>query len=140
MIAPRCGVFLVFWSVVGIAALLAAQPESTRGGPLGLDSRLSPPDANDDRQSTAKTRLREGMHLSEAPGHFESAADVPVFVDVDGRRLTGLENLNLQRIVRTLLAAEDPTNLQWKVTGTITEYEGRNYILIERAVYTPSRR
>jgi hypothetical protein len=78
------------------------------------------------------------MRLHGAPGHFESAADVPVFIDEHGRRLIGLENLNLQRIVRTMVSAEDPTTLKWKVTGTITEYEGRNYILIERAVYGPS--
>lgn len=80
------------------------------------------------------------MRLHETPGHFESAADVPVFIDEGGRRLIGLENLNLQRIVQSVRSAEDPKSLQWKVTGTITEYEGRNYILIERAVYSPSRR
>lgn len=84
-------------------------------------------------------RLREGMLLTDVVGHFESPADGPVFVDDAGRRLSGLENLNLQRIVRHLRAADTATNIQWKVSGTVTEYEGRNFILIERAVYLPPR-
>lgn len=85
-------------------------------------------------------RLREGMYLSDAAGHFERAAEGPVFVHENGHRLAGLENLNLQRIARTLLAVEEPAGVEWRVSGLITEYEGRNYILIERAVYSPSRR
>jgi hypothetical protein len=84
-------------------------------------------------------RLREGMLLNNALGHFEAPADGPVFVDAAGRRLAGLENLNLQRITRHLRAADTAADIQWKISGTVTEYEGRNFILIERAVYLPPR-
>jgi len=84
-------------------------------------------------------RLREGMLLTDAVGHFETPAEGPVFVDAAGRRLTGLENLNLQRITRHLRAADTAADIQWKISGTVTEFEGRNFILIERAVYLPPR-
>ena len=44
----------------------------------------------------------------------------------------GLENLNLQRIARTI--ADNPVPLQWSVTGTITEYRGANFLFVRRAV------
>jgi hypothetical protein len=127
------------WAVTGGAAALLAQSVSSSGDSLraGLTAASS---ESDEGLSSAHPRLREGMRLNDAPGYFEAAADVPVFIDEEGRRLIGLENLNLQRIVQSVRSAEDPKSLKWKVTGTITEYEGRNYILVERAVYSPSRR
>ena len=51
----------------------------------------------------------------------------------DGKaRFVGLENLNLQRIARTI--ADNPVELQWGVTGTITEFRGANFLLVRRAV------
>jgi hypothetical protein len=30
---------------------------------------------------------------------------------------------------------EEPDSIAWSVSGTVTEYGGRNYLLITRAVY-----
>ena len=44
----------------------------------------------------------------------------------------GLENLNLERVA---LANNKATNRQeWFVSGTVTEFRGVNYLLIEKAV------
>jgi hypothetical protein len=139
MVVKRRAVFILSWAALGSVAAIAAQSISSTGEPQSATSSLDPSIAVEEGQSPTEPRLREGIRLQDAIGHFESAADVPVFIDEQGRRLIGLENLNLQRIVRTVLAAEDPATLRWRVSGAITEYEGRNYIFIERAVYSPSR-
>jgi hypothetical protein len=125
--------------VLGGATLLVGQSDPTPPVLPEGGTQEAPTDVADPAAS-AELRLREGMRLSDALGYFESTAEAPVFIDEEGRRLIGLENLNLQRVVGAVRAAEDPANLKWKVTGTITEYEGRNYILIERAIYSLSPR
>ena len=44
----------------------------------------------------------------------------------------GLPNLNLERIVRAI--RDDPDQLVWSASGSITEYQGSNYLLVTRAV------
>jgi hypothetical protein len=124
-------------ALLGWCALVAAQTDAA--GPAAASTYDVSASASESA-SADHQRLREGMRISDARGRFEVPAEGPTFVDESGRRLPGLENLNLQRIARTLLAAENPDALTWKVSGLVTEYEGRNYILIERAVYTPGRR
>jgi hypothetical protein len=78
-------------------------------------------------------RVREGTQLADRLGHFLTSGGRVVFVTADGKsRLVGLENLNLERIARTI--ADSPHDLQWEVTGTITEYRGANFLLVDRAV------
>ena len=79
------------------------------------------------------SRLREGTDITDRVGSFRMAADRVAFFTEDGRgRFVGLENLNLERVARVIAGgAED---LKWKVTGSITEYEGSNYLLVRRAV------
>jgi len=50
----------------------------------------------------------------------------------------GLENLNLERIARAV--ADNPVTLEWKVTGTITEYRGANFLLVTRATLISGNR
>ena len=71
-------------------------------------------------------------------GQFRISGGRVVFLTADGqRRLVGLENLNLERIAKTV--AETPQPLDWDVTGTITEYRGANFLLIHRAVLRSGR-
>ena len=77
-------------------------------------------------------RLREGAEVDDQVGRFEVSGDRVVFVSKRiGQRLVVLENLALQRIARSL--AERPQPSQWKVSGTITEFRGANFILLRRA-------
>lgn len=78
-------------------------------------------------------RLREGAELVDQVGLFQVTGDRVAFVaDPGNRRFIVLENLSLERIARTL--AERPQESQWKVSGTVTEFRGTNFILIRRAV------
>ena len=81
--------------------------------------------------------LREGTAIVEEMGQFRLDGKRVTFVATDGKRsLIGLENLNLDRIARTV--ADHPERLQWKVSGTITEYQGNNYLLVGRAILRDS--
>jgi hypothetical protein len=130
------------WAVFACGAILTcaaaqiAQTDSAEPQPDAEHVAGNPGASERGAESGLPSKFREGMHVTELAGHFDAAVEGPIFVDESGHRLEGLENLNLQRIARTLREALDPSVLKWKVSGTITEYEGRNFILIERAVYS----
>ncbi len=92
-------------------------------------------DDNTDKpaQMTPDRRLREGTELVDQPGFFRMTGDrVTFYTDIGSGRFMSLENLNLERIARII--TDNPQQLEWEVTGTITEYQGTNYLLIRRAV------
>lgn len=80
-------------------------------------------------------RLREGTEISGQSGYFRQDGDGATFVTDDGYELGGLPNLNLERVVRALKTSDETSAIRWRVSGTITEFSGRNYLLITRAVY-----
>lgn len=80
-------------------------------------------------------RLREGARLKDCPGHFRQNGDTVTFVDDQGHDIGGLPNLNLERVIRMLKGVGEPESISWSISGTITEFSGRNYVLISRAVY-----
>ncbi len=100
-----------------------------------------------DQQSRAQVagpdgtdRMREGTTL-EVHGSFKQTGDRIMFYSAgDNRRLGTLENLNLERIAR--MVSESPDPLEWTVSGTVTEFQGANYLLVTRAVLKskPQRR
>ncbi|MCC6491666.1 MAG: hypothetical protein IT424_01445 [Pirellulales bacterium] len=115
--------------------------------PLAAESALAPPAASsapqassdldaprDDVQAIA-LRLREGTKLADAPGRFRYNGDAITFIDAQNRELGALPNLNLERVARMLRTFEQPESVVWNVSGVITEYGGRNYLLLRRAVY-----
>ena len=120
----------VVFTVAG--AIGAGGPRAEgRGGarPLASTSQDPPTDQSSSR------RLREGTELVDQVGHFEIVRDRLVYVaERGGVRLLGLENLNLERVARTV--AGFPGQLEWKICGTVTEYRGTNYLLLHRAVVT----
>ncbi len=86
------------------------------------------PDEDDSKSS----RVREGTEFINQTGFFRFTGDRVAFFTNDGRkRYTVLENLNLERIARTILERTD--QIEWNVTGTITEFRGTNYLFVRRA-------
>jgi hypothetical protein len=101
-------------------------------------AREEPPAAGAAVEGT--DRLREGVSL-ELQGSFKLTGDRLMFYSATGNRRFGtLENLNLERIARMVRDSADP--LEWSVNGTVTEFQGANYLLVSRAVLKskPSRR
>jgi len=83
----------------------------------------------------ARLRYREGTRLRDVAGRFRQNGETLTFVDGENREIGGLPNLNLERIMRMLKTVEQPESITWSVSGAITEFSGRNYLLITRAVY-----
>ncbi len=86
-------------------------------------------------EGTAKYRMREGAVLSDHTGFFRQDGELAVFVTSDSVELSALPNLSLERVMRTLKTSDEAESIRWSVSGVITEFNGRNYLLINRAVY-----
>lgn len=114
-----------------------AKPPSARPRAIGLP--VNPTTGEGTASQTRASRLREGSELVDQFGHFEAAGERLVFVMAPaGVRLVALENLNLERISRSI--AGSPRQLDWLVSGIVTEYRGNRFLLIERAVVTSEAR
>jgi hypothetical protein len=91
--------------------------------------------AADEPAVSAALRLREGTQLTDHLGYFRQNGESLTFVDKEGRQLGGLANLGLERVGRMLKSVEEPESITWSVSGMVTEFGGRNYLLVTRAVY-----
>jgi hypothetical protein len=120
---------------------LAAEALTSTTPPVAIDNHaLAPPLATPAPAAAsgvelAQLRLREGTRLNDRLGHFRISGDSLTFIEEDGRELGGLPNLNLERVLRTLKTVEEPEAVMWSVSGAVTEFSARNYLLITRAVY-----
>lgn len=113
--------------IVG-AALVGAQESRM---PVPSTQPMVPDPRKSDQEN--QYLLRQGTDLVDQVGEFRLAGDrVVFFMDGGKRRLIGLENLTLERITQTLI--KNPERLQWRVTGTITEYQGNNFLFITHAI------
>jgi hypothetical protein len=124
--------------LVALAALMAIPvPWAGAGQPRGVggDSIIRGAASPLPDQADAKRpRLREGSKV-QTTGYFRTTGDRITFYADDGKkRYRGLENLMLERIGRTI--EDSPGQLQWTVTGTVTEYRGANFLLVTHAVLT----
>ena len=130
------------WTVVGAAAFLAARGafgEPNHSGTVQNTSPVVPTDrvaapVHKGPAAKEKFRVREGLELTDRIGTFELSGDRARFVAADdGVSLIGLENLSLERVIHAI--RDNPQQGQsWKVSGVVTEFEGRNYLLITRAI------
>ncbi len=78
-------------------------------------------------------RWREGSRLVDQHGYFKVSNEHVTFISSDSKlRFDALENLAVERIARTI--GDSPDQLEWSISGTITECRGSNYLLISQAV------
>ncbi len=129
--------YKISFIMILLGMVLAWAPAaSPLGEPTGNDvaGKVPPLGANRNTPNFSKTRRdREGTELVSQSGFFRLLGDRVAFFGGDGKkRYIGLENLLLERVVRILL--ESTGQLEWNVTGTITEYRGVNYLFVRRAV------
>lgn len=105
-------------------------------GSSSFDTPLNTgPNSNKGKLGNEHKRIREGTEVVGRSGYFRQDGDGATFVTDDGFELGGLPNLNLERIVRTLKTADDSSTIRWRVSGSVTEFSGRNYLFVTRAVY-----
>ena len=112
------------------------------GVPLGFVTAAmfqEQPSAEGEQSPPAKgqERFREGSKLNKVAGYFKVSVDRVEFHPTDdGPALVVLENLALERVVNELTG---DLVLIWHIDGTITEYHGRNYLLLDRAYIRSAR-
>jgi hypothetical protein len=129
--------------VLAVVALLGARSTVAVDGALeeSLVGELSPTagrsrfSLSEEATGEAVRRLREGTLLTDQNGFFREDGDGATFVSDSGYEFGALPNLNLERVVRLLKGREEPSTIRWIVNGEVTEFTGRNFILISRAVY-----
>lgn len=127
-------VALLLGVVTWLNSTVAAPDAFSTQGSFAGQSRTVFGTPSDDEEND-KLRLREGTEIDGKPGYFRQDGDGATFVTDDGFELGGLPNLNLERVVRTLKTVDETENIRWRVSGAITEFSGRNYLFITRAVY-----
>jgi hypothetical protein len=75
--------------------------------------------------------VREGARIEGRPMRARISGDTLIWQAEDSRQaFETLENLALERVLHAI--RNDTSDRQWTVTGTVTEFQGRNYILLER--------
>lgn len=121
----------------GPGGKLADAAQRTAPVPAASQTNKAPPPgaipATDSAGPKGRLRLREGAWLVDQLGHFRTVGDRWVFViEPAGTALVALENRNLERIARAV--ASYPRRLRWRVTASVTEFQGNFFILIEMAV------
>jgi len=95
--------------------------------------------------SAAGAILREGTDIIDRVGRLQKTADgqqTQFVFDSDGRTLqdapmTILPNLKLMSMENAV--SEASHDLRFRITGTVTEYRGHNYILLEKVVVVQDR-
>ena len=133
------------WALLTVALVLRgaqlashAQGASVEPPVRPADAKASPAAKSADvvgNPETAKFRLREGTRLVNQRGHFELKGETVTFIDAMNREFGAVPNLNLERIARMLKSSDEPEKMSWNVSGAVTEYTTRNYLIISRAVY-----
>jgi hypothetical protein len=118
-----------------VASADSAVDDAAPTPPAAISSASTDGASSEASASTAALRLREGTQFTDHLGHFRQQGESVVFVDNLGRELGGLPNLNLERILRMLKGVDEPESVAWSVSGTVTEFGGRNYLLITRAIF-----
>lgn len=136
----------VFALAIFVATLLLAQRSTTategsgqqEGSGQRGEKHSRPTSFQQVEIETLQRRMREGTIITDSTGVFRQDGDGALFVTDDGWEFGSLANLNLERVVRVLKSSDEPVEMRWSVSGTITEFSGRNFLLISRATYRSS--
>lgn len=128
-----------------LSKMLKPAPES--GQPLSTNQPPQP-DVTTGRGAVAPnaptlTVMREGTYLVDRTGRLSRSADgqQQEFVfDSDGKTLKDppiviLPNLKLMAMETAVKGSS--RDLRFRITGMVTEYGGRNYVLLEKVVVVP---
>jgi hypothetical protein len=124
------------------------KPSSAAGQPLQPIQEGPAPDATTGKNAVAPAApqlnlVREGTYIADRTGRLTHSADgqnAELTFDADGKALQDppmiiLPNQKLMQMENAVTG--NSRDLRFKITGVVTEYKGRNYILLERAVVLP---
>ena len=124
-------VFVLTFSDHGIAQREPV-PQNPSQTEKPLETSENPTRAN-------KQRIREGTTFKDKIGFFRQVGQRTIFQTLDGNeRYFCLENLTLERALKAI--EDKPTRTLWRIDGTYTEFQGDNYILLQRALAASASR
>lgn len=121
-----------FWVLVVIFLLTVASNHPLLQGSTGWSANA------EDRPSLKamneeKTLLREGTVITDSRGRFRLNEERIVFTDESlGKSLMCLENSMLQRVY-AFSKDDDGGRQRWTVSGKVTEFNGENFLWLDRA-------
>ena len=130
--------WLVLFAIAATAAiaLTPTPPAPADEGSERRSAGMARPDIRpSDRNKSRRSRLREGTRITDHMGRFVPTGDGAMFLDESGISFGCLPNLNLERVVRLLRTFDVPEDVRWSVSGLVTEYSGRNHLLVSKAIY-----
>ncbi|MDR2346598.1 MAG: hypothetical protein LBE18_11070 [Planctomycetaceae bacterium] len=107
--------------------------------PVPQDPQMEekPVDSGEPIKSSVKKRIREGITFQNKRVFFRQTGNRTTIYTVENNdRYVCLENLNLERVLKSI--AERPSQGTWKIDGVFTEFNGNNFVLITRAVVSPT--
>jgi hypothetical protein len=117
-------------------------PTSAPSAPASQPSGVLEPVKDTTQPAVPEAQYREGTFLIEQPGRLtHNKKGEPVFVfDKDGKtqQLTLMANSNLAKMEDVVTGAASRT--VFKITGMMTEYRGKNYLLVDRVVMLTPRK
>jgi hypothetical protein len=139
----------------GVQAVPAGQlldsllkPAASAGQPLQPIQEGPAPDVTTGKNAVAPAApqlnlVREGTYLPDRIGRLTHSTDgqtAELTFEADGKALKDppmiiLPNQNLMLMENAVTG--NARDLRFRITGVVTEYKGRNYILLERAVVMP---
>jgi hypothetical protein len=119
----------------------AARPLQPEGNGPGTD-KTSGVGATAPKAPTLNL-LREGTFLVDRVGRLSRTSDgsqAQLTFDSDGKTMQDppvliLPNLKLMAMENAVTSAN--RDLRFRISGTVTEYRGRNYVLLEKVVVVP---
>lgn len=115
-----------FWIVAFI--LVAAVVSNLATGQTDREPPSSEP--------TQAKLMREGTRIESLHTQCRNVGDrLVVEIAEDTRPLEALENLASQRILQAV--SDEASSNGWIVNGQITEFQGRNYILLDKVTRAP---
>ncbi len=118
--------------ILAASAISNLPPGSVRDA-VGADSTLN---GATEEVGTHGTLMREGTRVSERLATCRSSGErLLISFDEDSPPLAALENLTAQRILKAVM--DDVGDDRWIVSGQVTEFQERNYLLLERVVRQP---
>ncbi len=112
-------------------------------GLAAIGSNLTAGDGQSRTANTAMEAMREPGKLMREGSRVESKVmivrssgdNLMLETEDDKQGFEALENLALERVLQAVRA--DSSDKRWLVTGQVTEYRGRNFILLERVSRAP---
>ncbi len=131
----KLGQILASLAITGtVRSLFGMEQSSVPSQNATAGASDSPEDGKSAEESApTRPRLREGTKLFDLIGTVrQTGRRYTFFVAANSNRLVLLENLMLERILRA--QASHVVTIQWKISGTVTEFQGQNYLIIEHAL------